>query len=230
MNKRFLWLLTAVLFAAACSSDSPNQPNTDTPPAVPDAALLKIDVPAQAPAEVQGYASTVNAMTNLGGTYLNLAGDETPVSQNGQWVWTYTAQSLTIKLVAEIQDEETVAWQAIVDGSEPNTGITFSNWTAISGTAATDGSSGTWQIYNVNQTSVAATASWETDANGNRSSTLAFGDFTLDATGTAAGDYTLTVLKDGIRAYYVEWSQSAGSGSWTKYAADGESIVDSGTF
>lgn len=230
MRKRITWLLSAVLFAAACSSDSPNQPDNDTPPTVPNAALLKIDVPAQAPAEVQGYAGTVNAMTNLGGTYLNLAGDETPISQNGQWVWVYTAQSLTIKLVAEPQDEETIAWQVIVDGNEPNTGITFSNWTAISGTASTDGSSGSWQIYNINQTTVAATASWATDANGNRSSSLALDDFTLSASATAAGDYTLTVLKDGVRAYYVEWSQSTGSGSWTQYAADGETVVDSGTF
>jgi len=58
----------------------------------------------------------------------------------------------------------TSTWKIVFNGTDPNDGTVFVNWTFIQASEAADGNSGNMKIYMENSTEVVSEMNWYTDS------------------------------------------------------------------
>ena len=223
--------LLALIFSS-CSSNSPNSPeDQNKPPAIPSTSNLKVTVPQNAPAELQLGAQTANALLTFGlNTWLNSIANTQPSGGNGNWQWTVTAQGITVTLKAVEGSDGSVSWTLTLNGTDPQTGDTYNNWVAMTGTTSADGKSGSFTIYEENSTTVAVTATWSTNEAGTTTVTIETPDGDSWAiTSNADGSGTMVIKENGKKTYEASWN-SASAGTWTSYNPETGEQTGSGSW
>lgn len=217
----FLFLVVGIVFAAGCSSDksSTTGPKNDTPPAIPQATPLT--VPANAPQQVQGMATIANGFSKAGFGYLNLARGKQAAYTNNSWKWSWSNGSLTVTITSTVLGDGTTEWQVNINGTEG--GLTYNDWIAMTGQVSADGRSGNWTFYQVNSTDVAATCTWNTDANGNYTVTFQADQMKWVYTANADGSGSVLCYDNNKLVFQAEW-QADRSGWWKVFDDNGNEI------
>lgn len=224
-------LLLVLTILHACSTKNPNSPDpdTETPPTLPDLSMLNIAPPQNAPDDIQAMIFAANGLTTTVQNYMNNVTANQPAQVDDQWIWKYTENGLTITLTAAAS-ADSVEWQLILDGVlDANT--QFNNWTVMSGTSSLDGTGGSLVIYQINSTQIAGNATWQTDSQGTLALNLtidASGDLEVQASANPNGDGSLTIAQNGVKIYEATWTASGGS--WTSYDPSTGQEKDSGTW
>ena len=226
---RFCQILSlfALMTVYACSNQSPNSPDNEAPPTLPDLSTLSITLPQNAPADIQAMIFAANSLTGTGYAYLNAVTDTQPTHANGQWVWKYNNGSLTITLTATVS-ADSVHWQLQLDGTETASNTQFNNWTVMTGASSLDGKNGTLVIYNINSTQVAGNATWQTDDQDNLTVNLTADVIAVEASGNQNGSGNMTIQQSGVKIYEATWTSTGGS--WTSYDPATGQQKDSGTW
>jgi hypothetical protein len=101
--------------------------------------------------------------------YLSLLSGLNGSQSGGTWSWTGTKNGVTVTWTATPASEG-YNWKLVENG--PSAGITFDNWTALSGYETTDGKNGSWMLYYPNTSSPLDSVSWSTATSGVLSGTV----------------------------------------------------------
>jgi hypothetical protein len=138
----FALVLAAMIIAAGC--DTATDANSNTPPKI---ATIAISVPAanfsdtcNAPA--YSYASLAQAMVQYATLYAQLPGG---TNNNGVWTWSMTDDGITVTITARKLTDGRYEWKIVLNGTDGTD--TYANWTALEGTVAADGKSGSLTFY-----------------------------------------------------------------------------------
>ena len=123
-------------------------------------------------------------------------------------------------------------WSLVFNGS--NATANYNNFTALSGTESTDGSSGNWSIFYPNEKTAEYALTWSTSSTGVLTGKIVEND----TTGTAFQKDVITENKDKsgelveysgtVETWDIKWNAN-GSGSYTEWNLDG-TVADSGTW
>lgn len=224
---RFTFLFTtALLFAfilSGCSKkdSSPTEPEV-TAPTIPS---LVFKGPTTASTEtnaqmIKSYVSSMNTFTTMFAPYQYIQS----VKNGNTWTWDYTNGTFTVKMTSTAQSDGTYLWKLILNGKDPSSNISYSNWTGMEGSTSADGRSGTWKIYEENKTTIATDFAWTTTNNiltgtqKNYASSSSTSQIVLINNPDNTGEmriYTGTVV-----TYKATWTAN-GSGQWWTYNASG---------
>lgn len=162
----------------------------------------------------------------VGTTYFNMAENEDPSFEDGQWIWTYSAsyegQTVEFKLTANVNEsanETNWAYYITVTGGEQE----YEDYKYMEGTTSLDGNSGSWQIneYLADGTpDPVMTYEWNINADNDLSATFNFHDsdgiatisYEQDGTShTLTMDATASNSGSNIEVY---WDTDAEHGYW----------------
>ncbi len=225
-------LISALVMLGLLSSFSCKSTISGTesePPEIPTLDAITIPSPTGLPAGMQSQIATANTLASFGYTYLSAVTDVDPTYENGVWTWQFTNGDLTITVTAAEQDDSTLNWTVVVNGSVPNLGQTFDNWTAITGTSAADGTDGSWTIYELNATTVAGTATWSTDDEDVVTIGLVSSIVSVDFTSTSDGSAgNMQIYQNSVKTFEAEWTASGGT--WTSYNQTSGEQADTGSW
>jgi hypothetical protein len=180
------------------------------------------------------YAKSVASLFNAtSSTYMGFfAGNGT---QSGNtWSWTYTYGGFTATWSAT-SSSSGYDWKLVYNGVQDN--VTFSNWTALSGSETTDGKSGSWTIFYPPTTVAAYQLTWSTGSDGTLTGTIQVNN---DTTGSVEYKQVFTNKTDKsgeLVVYYgsgpqKEWDiiwNADGSGSYTMWDEQNNAVA-SGTW
>ncbi|MFZ1080389.1 MAG: hypothetical protein WAO19_00520 [Candidatus Kryptoniota bacterium] len=218
-------LVLAAMFVAGCSKSS-STGNNSTAPAL------------KAPTFAGPSSTSTTADTSAGylyaSTYANIftAYSEsfteyfvgTGTQSGNSWTWTETANGITGTWTAT-STSSGYNWSLVLNGSNGTT--TYNNFTIVSGTESTNGSSGSWTLYYENETTAEFGVTWSTDANGVVTGTIV----SNDSSGTAVQKDVITEnpnksgeLKEYAGGTVLTWDiiwNANGSGSYTEWNTDG---------
>jgi hypothetical protein len=219
----FLLLVTALLVGGCSKNESsPTEPAAQTPtlPLVTFKGpnTTSTDIHAQM---AQSYIQAMNAYTTAFTPYAGL-----PATQTGNtWTWSYSVGTFTITFTGTLQPDGSYQWKMVMNGLDPSDSTLYNNWTATTGTTSGDGKNGSWNIYDVNTTSLVAKYEWATSSNNVLTGTL-----TAYSNGTEVGKTVVVNNPDGsgelneytgtVLTYRSVW-QANGSGQWWTYDLSG---------
>jgi hypothetical protein len=237
-------LLIAVLFASlgiiGCGDDSSTGPDPEEAPSIPEITAAQPDfsyfenaskagnemLTGDAFGSAQNTANSAEFLFSfgqLGTTYFNMAENEEPEFEDGEWVWSYSAsfesQTLEFKLTASVNESANeVDWAYFISstGGEQE----FEEYRFMEGTTSLDGSSGNWQIndYPEESTTPEAVMSYEWDINDDDELTATFTFHNEDDISTISyvedgSTHTLTIngSNSDLELY---WDTQADHGYW----------------
>ncbi len=180
------------------------------------------------------YAKSVASLFNAtSGTYMGyFIGNGTQIGNT--WSWTDTSSGFAATWSAT-SSSNGYDWKLVYNGVEGN--LTYTNWTALSGSETTDGKSGSWTIFYPPTTVAAYQLSWSTASNGTLTGTIVVYN---DTTGSVAAKqvFTNNTDKSGeLIVYYgngpaeeydIIWNAD-GSGHYTMWDEQG-TVVANGTW
>ncbi len=227
MLKKFMvfLLLAGLILTVGCSKEDNLLNSEDQPPGIPSAQ--QVQVPSQAPVEVQAVANTVNFYWNFGQAFFNALQQVKAVKENGKWVWVHKSGDFTVTVTAEKQDDGSFHWEVVVDGSYQ--GVVVSNYKAIEGDISADGKSGEWRVYDTDG-SLVGTVTWTEDENGNVTGTVVVADSNqrIEFANNADGSGGFTMYEGQAKIFEAQW-QADGSGWWKAYDENGN-LINEGTW
>jgi hypothetical protein len=217
-----LLALTALL-AAGCSKkeSTPTQPS-GAAPTVPT-VNFKGPNTTSTDANAQATKSYVQAMNGCAAVFTPFV--SLPAQQSGNtWTWTYTDRTLTVKFTCIPQSDGSYQWALVLNGTDPSSGTVYNNWTEVDGATTADGKNGSWRIYDVNRTTVAAEYEWTTTGS------VLTGTLKAYTNGVLSGQTVVVNNPDnsgelrvytGTKLTYKSVWQTNGSGQWWTYDLNG---------
>ncbi len=208
----------------SCSKDSTSSKETQKPPELP--AIPQASVPDNAPAEVQTLRTTMTGFFTGPSAFMQFLMSVEPTRSGDEWIWTKQNNNLTITVKAKSTNDDRINWQLFLNGTDGF--ITYDDWRAVNGYASPDDKSATWEIYALNDTTVAANYSWDMDQDGNVESELESNSSIIKIYNNADGSGKLEHYKNDVLVFEAVWN-AAGSGSWKKYDAEGN-LMDQGSW
>lgn len=163
----------------------------------------------------------------LGTSYFNMAENEEPEFEDGQWVWRYSAtyggQTIEFKLTANVNESANeIKWAYFISatGGEQD----YENYKFMEGTTSLDGDSGSWQINEYladGSPDPVMTYEWEINDENNLSATFNFyqnggetATISYDQDGTSHTltlDATASSTSSNIEVY---WDTAEDHGYW----------------
>jgi hypothetical protein len=180
------------------------------------------------------YAKSVASLFNAtSATYMGYFAGNGKQSGN-TWSWTYTYGGFTATWSAT-SSSSGYDWKLVYNGVEG--GVTFSNWTALSGSETTDGKSGSWTIFYPPTTVAAYQLTWSTASNGTLTGTIVVNN---DTTGSVelkqvftnntdkSGELVVYYGNGPQEEYDIIWNAD-GSGHYTMWDEQGV-VVANGTW
>ena len=180
------------------------------------------------------YAKSVAGLFNAtSATYMGYFSGNGTQSGN-TWTWSYSYGGFSATWSAT-QSSSGYEWKLVYNGVEGN--VTFSNWTALSGSESTDGKSGTWTIFYPPTTVAAYQLTWSTASNGTLTGTIVVNN---DTTGSVevkqvftnntdkSGELIVYYGNGPQQEYDIIWNAD-GSGHYTLWDQQG-SVVANGTW
>jgi len=221
--KIFISSLLTALVVGGCSKNESSP--TETSAQTPSIPLITFKGPNTSSTDIHAqmansYVQAMNAYTQLLAPYAGL-----PATRNGNtWSWSYSVGSFTATFTSTLQSDGSYTWSLVLNGFDPSDSTTYRNWTATTGTTSGDGKNGSWNIYEVNTTTLAAKYEWTTINN------VLTGKLTGYSGGVASGKTVVVNNPDGsgeLREYdgtvliYKSVWQANGSGQWWTYDLNG---------
>lgn len=166
-------LLAGVLLMNACS-DSVSSSKQDTPPKMPPAESMNMDLstfdenepPSQVnneTSEVTNFAQAViraalmkvvvDANLALPRAIFKAAAEaDANLNEENEWEWSFTktvnGNTFEVRFVGTRQDENTILWECYITNTEKG----FDDVLLFEGTSNNDGTEGTWTYYNIQNT------------------------------------------------------------------------------
>lgn len=154
-------ILVALLFFSACSDETMTGPDEDEP-ALPETSPAEVDVSYFEDANTEpteeygtftmaeGYAQSSNGVlttyAGIGQVYMGFGANDEAEYDNGVWTWEYTLEGLTIRMTAE-DTGPGIEWNLILDGTDPETGQTWSEERFMYGFIAHENEYGEWAFF-----------------------------------------------------------------------------------
>ncbi len=229
MKKVTLWfILGMLLLFASCSKDEDSNPlaPSEEPPTV--SVIPRVNVPAHAPATLQQQFALLNQMTTFWYNTFFYLPNLQAVHQGNTWTWTVVNGQLTGTVTATEQDNDTVHWKVVLNGTDGQ--YVYQNWVAMEGDLSRDGNSGNWTFYELNSTQVSATCQWNKEENGDFTATIQIpgtGE-KVELTIHPDGSGEATVYQNNLKFMEFGWNAD-GSGWWKQYDEQGN-LVNQGNW
>ncbi len=225
-------LVAMALLLASCSKSSSTSPS-GTAPKLAAPTFFGPDTSAAADTSYGAYyANYVATLFNAtSSTYMGFfTGNGTQTGNTWSWTYTYSGFTATWSATSSSSGYD---WKLMYNGTQG--GVTFSNWTALSGSETTDGKSGSWTIYYPPTTIAAYQVTWSTASSGIITGTITINNDTTGAmeekqvfTNNPDKSGELKVYTGTALTLDVIWT-STGSGTWTEWDDTG-TIIGAGSW
>ncbi|HEY6952530.1 MAG TPA: hypothetical protein VI758_08980 [Bacteroidota bacterium] len=225
--------LALALIATGCDKLK----NSTEPQTAPTFPTLSLKGPNTTSGDTHAQ-QTITTITTLNAqispAYLALVASLTPTQNGDTWTWLLSQGTLTLTTTATKQPDGSFAWTVKVNGTDPTTDSTYTNWVALSGTSSADAKSGNFNTYLVNSTTPAGNVVWSKDASGNLTAT-----FTYYVNGTPTGKAVVVNNTDNSGELQMftgttmtsksVWAAN-GSGTWWTYEIGTGTQTGTGTW
>ncbi len=231
-------LVAMALLLASCSKSSSTSPSGTAPTltAPTFSGPVTSTPPSDTSSGYAGYAYATGVATLFNETsagFMNYFKGNAAQSGNS-WTWSSTSGGFTATWTAT-SSSSGYDWKLVYNGVLGN--VTFSNWTALSGSESTDGKSGSWTIFYPPTTVPVYQLSWSTASNGTITGTILANN---DTTGAVESKQVFTNNPDKsgeLVVYYgngpqkefdIIWNAD-GSGHYTMWDDQGN-VAANGTW
>lgn len=228
---RVFKLITTVLILglllAACSSDKKDNGTNQQEQPPEGLSIEPVQLPASMTQSSDQYAQTVVSYVNLINLFQYWTGNLMPRGQVGKvglvesttdgppWVYTWTQQGVTAKLVIDIKDNQyhwVLTYSGTIEGYQYNNAKVLEAWEDM------DGTSGKMVLYDPEDNSESAEWSWQKDENGtvtvNYKESSGSSEITVVQNADLSG--SLEVYEDSKLTFKATWNAD-GSGTWWTY-------------
>lgn len=243
MKKVSYLLVITLLFIglSGCGDDSSTGPDRDEAPSVPEITAAQPDFSYFENTEKSGkelangdaFGSAQSTATSakflfsfsqLGTTYFEMAENEDPEFEDGEWVWVYSSawegQSVEFKLTANVNESANeVEWAYFISATGGE--VEYEDYRYMEGTTSLDGNSGSWQIndYPQGSTTPEAVMSYEWNINADDDLTATFNFHDEEDLSTIGyvqdgSTHTLTIEGSSSNNLEVYWDTEEDHGYW----------------
>ncbi len=231
LGNAFLVILVAGSMISC--SDNPSGNDAGDPPSIPQIqqhqpkiTYFQDNYPASSDESVTAEYSNFNSAAaiaissagiltlgqGMANGFMSLAQNNDADFEDDTWQWEYSysydGESLSVRLIAEAQDNDDMKWQMFLNSSGSD-GENFENYKFMEGTVSSDGQSGNWHLFD-----------FEPDQESNPAIT-----FTWDATGDTDKTLTFTAYDNDSWSMKVDYMENGSEFEMSIETSDSESIT-----
>ncbi len=237
-----LLALIATLFIASCSGDDDNPVNPNEKPEPQQPNVQTVQLPQSVANSSDPHAAQAMGMAAMANSFSGYASFFSPPSgakalpktaDNGSWEYSWNDGTLVVTLYYT-EDAEGYSWKVVLNGTEPNDNIVYTNWTMLEATQTADGSNGTMILYEDNSTEIAFKITWTKDSNGNvYMEYTSYGEngtmIKIQANADQSGWMEIYYNRNGQYVISMKISWTSAGGEWWEYDYQGNE-TDHGSF
>ncbi len=233
-------ILILTFFLSSCSKDDDNPVTPEEKPSPEQPATPQVQLPPSVSnsndphaARAVSFVAMANSFSQYSAFFTPPEGSLAKTADDGNWDYTWTDGTLVITLHYR-ENGEGYSWEVVLNGTEPSSGVVYTDWTMMEAQQNSDGSSGSMTVYEDNTTNPEFEYTWTNDGSGHITfEYISFGDYgskvsiTSNPDNSGSMEYCEYVNGQYVMTFKLIWTSNGGE--WWEYDYQGNEIGH-GTF